>query len=202
MTLEEVQAFLPKYLSDDSERSLFKGLKDFPDNMDSRLFTNKLKGEKIIYQGDGIANMAIYSFKLKQETAVNGIILSNTCDLDLANKRKYAPRIVFCPIKTLGSYQTFLSKAALTQEQIDNHLDDIKKQRISQIFYLPGIENKFEDSIAFFDRACNVSNDMIDRESLEHNRLFSFGDYGFYLFLFRLSVHFTRIKEGVDRGYI
>jgi len=37
-------------------------------------------------------------------------------------------------------------------------------------------------------------------DELLRNRLFTLSDYGFYLFLFKLSLHLTRIREGVSRN--
>jgi hypothetical protein len=64
---------------------------------------------------------------------------------------------------------------------------------------LPKIEGKLDDSIVFFDRVCNFPNKLIVRQNLKSRRLFTLSDYGAYLFLFKLSIHFTRIQDKVDR---
>lgn len=52
----------------------------------------------------------------------------------------------------------------------------------------------------FFDRINNCDNDAMPRNDLDSRRLYSLSNYGLYLFLFKLSVHLTRIREGVDRA--
>ena len=47
----------------------------------------------------------------------------------------------------------------------------------------------------------SVDNSYISREELNSKRLFSLSDYGFYMLLFKLSVHFSRIQEKVNRGH-
>ena len=56
-----------------------------------------------------------------------------------------------------------------------------------------------DDSIVFFDRVCNFPNNKIPRENLKEQRLFTLSDYGSYLFLLKLSIHFTRIQDKVER---
>ena len=57
ISFEEIQKYLPKYLSPESEKRLFDGLKQFPDNIDSRLYTDYLKDNEILYQGDGVRDV-------------------------------------------------------------------------------------------------------------------------------------------------
>ncbi|NCB47606.1 hypothetical protein EOM81_11385 [bacterium] len=59
MNFDEIRIYLPKFLSAESERELFKGLKDFPENIDDRLYTTYLTDTKIIYQGDGLNNLSL-----------------------------------------------------------------------------------------------------------------------------------------------
>ena len=51
---EDIKQYLPKYLSPDSEGKLFQELKQFPENIDQRLYTERLRNINTIYQGDGI----------------------------------------------------------------------------------------------------------------------------------------------------
>ena len=90
-------------------------------------------------------------------------------------------------------------KNGAIKEQVEEHLSAVRKQKVSSILYLPGISD-LKESIVFFDRIMSIDNSFIDRENLEINRLFSLSDYGFYLLLFKLSIHFSRIQEKVNRG--
>jgi len=57
-----------------------------------------------------------------------------------------------------------------------------------------------EESIVFLDRINNISNKVIKSEELQTRRIFTLSDYGFYLFLLKISIHFSRIQEKVDRN--
>lgn len=34
---------------------------------------------------------------------------------------------------------------------------------------------------------------------IKQKKIFTLSNYGFYMFLVKLSIHFTRVREGVDR---
>lgn len=200
--LEDIRLYLPKYLSPDNEEKLLKDLIDFPENIDSRMYEFYDKQESIIYQGDCLNDMLIINLpdtKIKKSKAV---ILSNTCDIDKENKRKFNSNILYTPIIDLDKYRELLiANKKYKEETINSHLDEIKKQKITQIFYLPPSSDIPEERIIFFDRICSCDSRYIDRDNVSAIRLFSLSQYGFYLFLYKLSIHFTRIHEGVDRKY-
>lgn len=200
MNLDEIKIYLPKFLSAESDRELFKGLKDFPDNIDERLYTTYLQDNKIIYQGDGLKNLLVVNLPKSEIKPVPGIILSTTCDIDLQNERNFPSQIVYAPIFSLEKYrQALLNNSKKSIEQITDHINAIKKQQITQIFYLPKFDGKIEESIVFLDRVNNMPNTLIERDKITSNRIFTLSDYGAYLFLLKLSIHFTRIQDKVER---
>ncbi len=88
----------------------------------------------------------------------------------------------------------------LTERSIISHIDDIRKQKISQIFYLPKGGKLENESFVFLDRINNLPSSYFKEEEIKESRIFTLSDYGFYIFLFKLSVHFTRIRESVQRS--
>lgn len=199
MIFEDIKLYLPKYLSSESDKELFEGLKDFPANLDSRMYTTFLQDEKTIFQGDALSNLSIFNLPSTELKNGNCIVLSNTCDIDLNNTRFIPSQIVYAPILNLNKYRNKLLEIGFKPEQVNSHINSIKKQEITQVFYLPSIDNIFEESLVYLDRVINCPNNMIDREQLPENRIFSLSDYGAFLFLFKLSIHFTRIKDRVER---
>jgi hypothetical protein len=200
MNIDDLRIYLPKYLSSESEHELYSSLKDFPDNIDHRIYTNYLKDEPIIYQGDGINDLLAVNLPDVSIKQIPAMILSNTCDIDPTNKRNFPSQLVYAPIIGFNKYERVLKKDSNKSiTQIDEHLASIRKQFITQIFYLPRIEDVLDDSIVFLDRIFNIGNDFVKRESLKASRIFTLSNYGNYLFLFKLSLHFTRIQDKVDR---
>lgn len=200
MKIEEIQFFLPKYLSSNSENELFSCLNDFPDNIDDRIYTSYLQDNNIIYQGDGIDELLVFKYPSCDSKKAKCIVLSNTCDLDLNNTRNFPSNIVYAPIIKLETYKNqVLSETGKNAKQIEDHLKAIKAQRITQVFYLPEYSDKLKESIVFLDRIYSIPNDYVDREKLNNKKIFTLSDYGIYLFLFKLSLHFTRMQDKVER---
>ncbi len=198
MNLDDLKVYLPKYLSEESEKQLFDSLKDFPSNIDQRLYTDYLEKEPIIFQGDGLQNLLAINLPSTDTKIVSGMVISNTCDIDPSNKRNFPSQIVYAPIIDFEKYsKSLLSK--LSEEKVKGHLEAIRKQYVTQIFHLPPIANKLRESIVFLDRLHNIGNDRYDRSELNSSRIFTLSDFGNYLFLFKLSLHFTRIQDKVER---
>ena len=191
---EELKKYLPKYLSEENYRNLLSELKSFPDNIDARMYTSFLNND-ILYQGDGIDNMPIIDLAKgsKDIKLVPALILSNT--------RMFPSSIMYAPIIKLSNYQSILNLHCSDTEKVNNHIFNLKQQKITQIMYLPAT-GKMEESLVFLDRVYSIDNKYINRSNLKDIRFFSFSDYGFYLFVFKLSVHFSRIQEKVNRGML
>jgi hypothetical protein len=196
LSLEEIRIYLPKYLSPESEENLYDQLKQFPENIDDRLYTNYLLEPQVIYQGDGIEGLLVVNLPDTEVRPARGMILSNTCDVDERDN------LVYAPIFNLEKYEKGLiaSEVLKDEEQKRDHIYAIKKQRITQIFYLPkggALEN---ESIVFLDKVNSCDNSFLSEKPIKDIRLFTLSNYGLYLFIFKLSVHFTRITEGIDRS--
>ncbi len=199
---DDIKLYLPKYLSPESQENLIRELKQFPKNIDERLFYNNQKIDDKIYQGDCIDNLLIFNLPNPKFVKSKGVVISNTCDIDFDNDRKYiSPNICYTPIVNLEKYKTRLQlKSSLSKEQIESHISNIKTQMITSVFYLPPFGKLTEESLIMFDRIISINNKEISRENLNERRLFSLGNYGFYLFIFKLSMHLTRMNEGMDRS--
>jgi len=153
---EDFKKYLPRYLSSLSSKELFDGLKDFPENMNKRFYTDEISlDENIIYQGDGIRDLPFIVFPSTRTGNLKAVILTNTCDNDINNKRLNTSYICYSPLILLDSYK--------------------------------------------FSLICSCTNKSIARESLRQKRLFSLSNYGFYLLLFKMSIHFCRMGENIDR---
>lgn len=199
MNSEELRLYLPKYLSEDGETSLIKAIRSFPKISYDQFYTTQLQDTPTIYQGDGISSLTVVNIHKGEFKKSNCMVFSNTCDIDPTNKRFFSSQILYSPIVQIQDYKKLLSNGGLTENQINGHLDSIKKQEITQIFYLPKFHGILNESIVFLDRLNNYPVNKIDPEKAMQNRLFTLSDFGNYLFVFKLSIHFSRIKDRVER---
>ena len=197
--LTALELALPKYLSEDKIENLFNQLRDFPNNMGNVYSSYP---PDFWMQGDGFKNIDFtYYFNGKYElTTCDSMLISNTCDASTDNTREfYTPQLLFAPIFDLNTYrQALLTKFDIAK--VNTHIDAIKKQKITSFFYIPPQHNT-EDKFARFDCAFSISLYEISKikDKMLKNRLFSFSNYGFYVLLFKISIHFTRVLERIDR---
>lgn len=198
MTFDDIRVFLPKHLSAESQKLLFEDLKKFPENLDKRFYTGYLT-DNHIYQGDGISKLPVVDIvDLKKKESVC-MVLSNSCDISQDNERPFDSQIVYAPIVNLEGYIERLNER-YDPEYIDHHLDAIRKQRVTQILYLPECNENMRESIVFLDRVYCLNSKHVSRDDLHEKRVFSLSDFGNYMFLFKLSIHFTRMQDKVERG--
>lgn len=120
--------------------------------------------------------------------------------MDLSNSRMFPASIMYAPIINLTTYISVLQNKVLivaklkTTFQISNNKNN--PNNLSSCKFPNGRFN------SFLDKIYHVDNRFINRDTLEDQRLFSLSDYGFYMLIFKLSIHFSRIQEKVNRGCI
>lgn len=198
-TSKEFEAHLPKYLTPQDHAELLTELKNFHHNPKPRYYTNRLNQNKVVYQGDGFQNIPMISLETSQSRQIKGFLISNTCDASSENTRPYQSYFTFAPIFDLEKY-----KQALLQnhnpESVNDHVEAIKRQEVTNMFFLPARGASLGDCIVRLDCLFSFPITLISTEDLCNNRLLSLSDFGFYLLVFKLSVHFSRVQEGVSRG--
>lgn len=202
--IEDVKKYLPQYLSVDSQDKLFEDLKKFPNNLDDRFYSSPLSKESQFYQGDGISKLLVIDLPDRQIGELPSIIISNSCDIDPNNKRMFPSRIVYAPIFSLKKYREALIEdhfetKTCSMDRIENHIENVKKQKNTQILFLPKGRKLESDSVVFLDRLNNCPIAQIGKQGTDCFKLFTLSDYGFYIFLIKLSIHFTRIQECIER---
>lgn len=197
---DNIKLYLPRYLSSPASDEMFESIRDFPKNVDGRFYTSHLRNNNLIYQGDGLNDMLVVNLPDSNIQKAPSIVFSNTCDISESNDRHFDSNIVYAPIFNLAKYKKLITeKSSKSAEAIDNHIAAIKKQHITQIFYLPKLGSDFDDSIVFLDKVNNCTSKLFEGEDVTKRRVFTLSDYGAYLFVLKLSIHFTRIWNGVER---
>lgn len=212
-TLELIRTFLPKYLTPELQENLFKIVQEnFPLSTDPNLLYSRIPDVDYYYQGDCIVDIPFSSFNEGTfETAyLNGVIVSNTCDISPDNDRIDLPNIQFASVFSLREYILTLKRKNINEQRISSFIENLKGNRISNLFYLPEKKNGpdiiLEESFVRFDVNVTLpisifTGDVFDKSyAPQGDRLISFSNYGFYLFLIKLSVHYCRFREGVFRN--
>ena len=199
---DDFKLYLPQYLPADSLEEMFDDIKKFVQTGSSdEVYTTELKDQIQIFQGDALNELPFITFP-HDSAPVNckAIILSNSCDINPENPHPFNSYLLYSPIWKLSAYTELLKKEGINKEKLINHIIDIKNQAVTKILYLPQhYDGLDEDCIVFLDRICHCDSAFISRDTIQDRRLFSFGNFGFYLFLLKISIHFTRVREKIDR---
>lgn len=198
--LDQIELYLPKYLSAETESELFEQIGKFPENIDSRFYTNSLKDTEILYQGDGLRDLLFVNLPDPKIGELSAMVISNTCDTYPGNVRFFHPNVVYSPIFSLAKYREKLLSNGIEPNRVQSHLVSIRKQRITSIFYLPEGPSLVNESIIFFDRINSCDSEFVFKKKISDCRIFTLSQYGHYLFVLKLSIHFSRIMESVDRN--
>ncbi|EMN1296297.1 hypothetical protein NFJ31_09680 [Citrobacter freundii] len=196
LDVEKFKDQIPYYLTQPQKEGLARALEDFPENTNYYLSNYPVDLRNAALQGDVFKQLTIYGPQGSRQ--IKGIILSNSCDIDTQNKREFPMRAVFAPLIKLDAMVEKLRSAQIPQGVIDQKLDAIKKQLVTNVVYLPECEH-IPESIIFLDDVHQIPTEEL-RKSLERQeKILTLSQVGFYILLFKLSIHFCRFHENVAR---
>lgn len=202
MKFEDFKIFLPKFLSAESEKKLFEELSDFPNSFDQRIYLGPISEPNGLLQGDCVDGLPVFNLPSPSIKYSKALLLSNSCDVDPQNSRLVPIRLTYCPIFSFEKVESALRESHPdATNRINSFLAAVKEQRVSQVLYLPK-GHRVEESLVFFDRICSCApSSEISNETLRKIS-FRLGNYGFYVLLLKLSIHFCRMRDGVDRTIV
>lgn len=193
--LEIARLFLPKYLTPEQHAEMFTELSKFP-HLD-QFFLPPGRISESMLQGDGWQGFVYIDFDTCVGQPTTGLVLSNSCDIDPANKPPDLTNVLFSPLISVSRYEKMLRTAGSTDDQVANVLGNIRKQRVTDMFHLPSKPYGPEESIALLG---HVHSHPLDRFlRTEKSLVFRLSQSAFWCLLIKLSIHFCRAQEGVAR---
>ncbi len=195
--LDRLGLALPLFLSAQGKRELLAQLRRYPDNTD---YYGMVPDENEPVQGDGWRGLIVFDFDTGSREDAQGLIISNSCDIAAANDPDPDQRVAFAPILELSRYHEFLIEAGKRAEEANDYLAKVRKQEIYRLFYLPAMHGCFDEGIVPLDSLHSIPLRALATRKLE--RVFALSTYGWYVLLVKLSIHFTRMGENVDRRSI
>lgn len=197
---EDLQRGIPAYLSSADKEALTRALADFPQVKGVRPYFFKTNDPDPL-QGDLWRGLEIVRFEDGARKRVLGMIVSNSCDISPDNVRHYPQKLTYATLISLEKYRQALLKSSLEPEKVEKHINQVRVQGVTSLFYLPPNEELKEDHIAVLHDLHSIPLKVFI-EDADRSRIAALSQLGFYLFLFKLSIHFCRFLEGVDRGSI
>jgi hypothetical protein len=85
----------------------------------------------------------------------------------------------------------------VTEGQINNKINMVKKQAVSHLFYLPSGPHGKEAVADFSTLGVMQMDDFVSKRA---QHIFTLDQVGYYFLLIKLSIHFLRLTDGVQRG--
>lgn len=198
---ENLKEQIPHYLTDHDKKQLIEELKAILSGENNSFILSDYNDnfENEMLQGDGWSPFSIYEYRSSQLVTVRGLVLSNSCDISVENKRDIPNNLTISPIVKLAVFEKVLERRGVDKEKIAAKMEAIRHQRVSNILFLPSGGKLDDDSIVRFDECHSLP--IPDLKEGKHNKLFTLSNTGFYILALKLSFHFCRLHEDVQRGF-
>jgi len=191
---DDIRLYLPKYLSPQQQRQLFTELAH-REQIEFYLPPDRFPND--LLQGDCWTGFIAINFYTREQKPVSGVVLSNSCDVDIRNARDLPVSILFSPLVKLSKIVARYEQAGRTPEQTASRLEAIRRQQVTSMFHFPERSGVIEESVILLD---NVhSHPLSDFAQRKSTCVFKLRQTAFYLFIIKLAIHLTRIQEGVAR---
>ena len=200
LDIDALKQQIPHYLTSSDRKVLLDGLKAIASGgkVDYFLSTYDDAFKNEMLQGDGWRGFQLFSFYTGERFSVKGLVLSNSCDINPENSKQIRSRVIFAPLVKLEKYRFLLQKNGINQENIRDAIDSVKAQKVYNALYLPAEGPLEEEYIIRFDDIHSMPI-TAHHNSHDKEKLFTLSNTGFYMLIFKLSVHFCRLQEGIRR---
>lgn len=187
--IEDFQRQLPPFLTSAKKQEILDAIKDFPEKFNPYQY---VKDDPFAEQGDIFFEVPFYFYETNQREPKIAMVLSNACDISPENKR-YAPvKVITALLLKFDSYSDLIRRH-LSSASATSIERDIKSQKITDMMYLPKGASLKEDYILKFD--CLTTIPLKEFLTNRGERLARLSLFGYYMLLFKLSVHFCRFPK-------
>lgn len=201
--LEALQRQIPYYLTAEDQQVLVRELNSINSGGSPDYLLNEYDDSfgKVMLQGDGWQGFQLFLFDSGGRRSVKGLVLSNSCDVDPDNPRDIPSRVIFAPLVKLSRFRAVLKASGIDDATVEAKIASIKEQKTTNVFYLPAGNQLTEEYLIRFDEAQSMPV-AAHTSSDERKKLFTLSNTGFYMLVLKLSVHFCRLQEKVNRKVI
>jgi hypothetical protein len=156
-------------------------------------------------QGDVIKNVSSICWDYHNNNYVFKdspvLLISNTCDISEENIRDSEKQALYAPLVKMDSYIDSLKDGGFSKERILTIINNLKTQSYSNIFYMPPNPVNMNEYLILLDNIFWQPSSMLKAKLKDINkeRFLSLDNFGFYLLITKISYHFCRVPEEIDR---
>lgn len=195
MELQSIKDQIPYYLTQEAAKGLLDELKNYSDKTD--FYTSRYPEEFL--QGDGWHGFTVFDFHTSAGRPVKAMVLSNSCDISTDNAREMPSKITFVPLIKFNKLQKLFEDAGKDPQAVQQKMLSIREQKNTSFFFLPAQSSLPEDYVAWLSDVHSMPSSVFI-DNAKRSKFFTLNMTGFYLFLFKLSIHFCRFHENLDRS--
>lgn len=197
--VEGLSRQIPYYLSFDDKKALTTELDNLVKGGTAQFVLDPHNPHYLggMVQGDGWRGFSMLT-ESDTKTSVRGLVLSNSCDIDPNNKRDTPSRVVFAPLIKLNKYERILRDNGVDESRISAKITSIKAQHTTNLFYIPRGPAQPEEYIVPLDDVHSMTI-AAHLRSQDREKLFMLNMTGFYMLLLKISIHFCRFHENMNR---
>jgi len=197
LTQDTIHTYLPYYLTVEAKAGIINELNKFHLGEMQYFIFHGFEHEML--QGDAWTRLQLRNYATGEKIGVNGVVLSNTCDVDPENKRDLPINITFAPLVPVHAYTALLIQAGVPKASVDDKIAAMKRQEVTNIFYVPAGGSVESEHFVLLGDIHSMPAKVYEEDSAK-NKIFTLSQAGFYLFILKLSMHFCRFHENVIRG--
>lgn len=211
--LSDWSSLLPDYLTSSDKNRLIDALGQFKRGNVVIDYSNFYLNFEHPYflQGDVVEEIRLPLWneqeKLFTSSYSTALILSNTCDISNENKRaNNQKQCLFAPIVKIEDFFSALREKGFSEENLTQFLQEIRQQKISNLFFLPYKNNPATGVVALLDKVFWFPTEELnsyftpgENGNIDTGRLSIMNHFGYYLFILKVSYHLCRLPEEEDR---
>lgn len=199
---------LPSYLTNTAKGRIKVALEQFFSDKDHIDYSDfyTLEKHSFLMQSDilhSIVGIDWNAVERRYETGfIPALLVSNSCDVTLENDRSInSKEALFAPIIPVKEYLEYAKGDGSSEAQVTNFYNILKRQEYTNLFYLPNNPVNGKDYIVRLDKIHWVpQTELVETlRDLDNQRFISLSDWGYYLYLTKLSLHTCRVPEEIER---
>jgi hypothetical protein len=181
---ETLQQQIPYYLTAEDRQVLVHELREISNGgtADYLLSPYHDSFRADMLQGDGWRGFQLFNFDTGERRSVQGLVMSNSCDVAPGNPRDVPARVTFAPLIKFAAYEELLRVSGIDRAKVNEKLAAIRAQKTTNVFFLPAGGPLSEDHIVRLDHAHSMPV-AAHRGGRDCEKLFTLSNAGFYMLI-------------------
>ena len=113
--------------------------------VEARVLQQPVKAD--ILQGDEWRGFQLFKFDTGERRSVQGLVMSNSWNVEPGNARDIPARVIFVPLVNLAACGSALRASGTEAKRVDEKLAVVRAQKTTNIFFSPAGEPLAEDHL-------------------------------------------------------